>query len=617
MLKRNTFFFSLFLGLFIMVFSAQAFEAVMVSPKYRNAIFAGTMDDPDSLKFRIYDDLSGKTIKATLSRNGKELATQTFSSLSDYQILSMDVSDVTFEETRSTAFAADDNPYELKLELKDRSAVTATITFDIHKYPEISSGDEVRMDDDDNFVVNGKKMLFIGGYGGLDPMSYDRFKEMGLNLWLGKSFQPALSGIHNYLSVAKAGMTPSDTIGTNYLSGRFRDQSYSMGYYIADEPGYFGPVRSTLQSIYKSLWNTDPYHPQGVADVMLAHIPTASSNVESYGYYGAMDFLSLDIYPCLAMTYTGSVFLNHKASRYEKGFYYLDFPLEATPQTISGGGLNARYPEPNESYNMAFQHLACGAKHFTAFKVKDTVSFNIWDTIATDMNSIKPAIFGKQVCAAVLPSYAFPRKDIAVIIPDGEENNIVWRYTTVDSTEYVFLVNTTNKWNTASGAPKNKDITVGVKFFKQGDDKVTVLIGDSNIPSSYTLSDGATDVTLKGVNSSYRGVVVLRRGPAVPGIEDVSVVNNMSVGSARLMCTSNSSLGRVMINMSNILENGVSAQSSLRIYDISGKMIFQKMLTGSQNKIVEWNTRNYSAGNYFINIKTGDKSYTENVNVVK
>ncbi len=213
--------------------------------------------------------------------------------------------------------------YRLAVEARDaQGIVVASAETTIRKLPPPEAGNEVRIDEYGNILVNGQPFVGIGWYGGIstqDPRPDvvalqnlttptvvhppetggipERFEEHGIytivsveNGRLYYSFdlwKDETNTVRNELHELSA---PSEET-TGYLRQLIetvRGEPGLLGYYIADEPEIHNTRSDYLESYYRLLCELDPYHPVVVTNDTLDGIVT-------HGYRCA-DILSPDPY---------------------------------------------------------------------------------------------------------------------------------------------------------------------------------------------------------------------------------------------------------------------------------------------------------------------------------
>lgn len=495
--------------------------ARMLSPKYRNAIYP-TMGDPEVIKIRIkielsQSDLNQAMIDVILHRNGNIIKNWQFSNLESNDILEVPVSDVTFEYTRSGPYVKDDNPYEFKLELKRGSSSLDIDTLEFHKYPPPPAGvSEVRIDDNDNVLINGEPVFLSG------PYFYENNAEVHslLKNW---GFNAVRGTLNNYdlwvfVGLAKRYMTLGDISTMRSRVQSYRENPQTVAYYLADEPNEDNVDADVLKVLYQMAKEEDPYHPGGWVGVLASHYGADKVKAEIIEYTDCADFIGPDPYPCLT-DFTGLRAVGyqfeylHDPSKGASAFEHIDIPAWGVPQMHAYGIW--RWPEPQEERNMVYQFIAGGAKSLIPYKYYGTNSlWQYWgDVLNPELKSIEPAIFASMKSGTSLPSYLFP--EIEVLVQTSDPEILVWSYRQAEDKEYLFLINTSNKWNKPANnstyAPKDKIISVELTFNEPGGSAVQALIKDSNMPQSFSLSGNKLTLQLDGVNENSTGVLVLER----------------------------------------------------------------------------------------------------------
>lgn len=493
----------------------------MISPKYRNAIYS-TMPDPNAIKFRIKIELSQQVLNQTsmdilLRRNSTVIKTYQFSNLSTYGIYELSVDDVNFQNTRSGPYIIDDNPYEFVIELRDGDNNILDIEIiELNKYPLHPNGvNEVRIDDDDNLLINGEPIFLIGSYSYSPyPENYDALKNYGFN-----AVRSTSQNYDSLFFLAKAQFPD-----TNYLKNwvtTYRSASQTVAWYLHDEPITVGFIDDEdLRARYEIVRRMDPYHPAGWVDVIIWQ-PGDGNGLDWRDYEGCHDFIMIDNYPCFDnYTYLYNIARQFSRVRFpEQGgstFEFVDVPLWGVPQMFE---LNAwRQPEPNEEKNMVYQYVSLGAKSLFTYiygvgnwGTSDISLWNYWrDTLIVELRSIESALFALRKSGTSIP---FPENQL--FIQTSDPDILVWSFRKTTDKEYIFLINTSNYWNKPLGAqvpgPKDRRISIAVTFNSSGSNELEAIIRDPNTPFSYTLENNTISLELDGVNSTSSGVLVLSR----------------------------------------------------------------------------------------------------------
>lgn len=496
-----------------------ALLARMISPKYRNAIYT-SMENPQAIKIRIQidlapEELAGAIIQAQLGRDGALMRAWEFTDLSREDILVLDVGDLDFAYTRSGPYIKDDNPYEIRLELLTGSTSLDVETLQLHKYPPLPEGvTEVRIDDEDNVLINGKPTLILGAYlHDKTPETYDQLKAWGFNA--AKSTEGKYDNLWFMGTVAKLHATPEDLSWMQARIQAFREDPQIIAWYIADEPNLSDNVDSeTLRLIYEMAREEDPYHPAGWVSTLLTS--PGDSIVGILDYERTADFIGIDAYPCYPeWTYLRNVTANFEylrdpsmgASRFE----HIDIPTWGVPQMFGSG--HWRWPYPHEEKNMVFQYIANGNRALFpyAYTGENIPLWEYWaETLIPELQSIEAAVFAPMKSGTSVP---FPTDDI--LVQSSNRENLVWSYRRTIEAEYLFLINTTSQWNepldTRVPGPKDEVISVEVTFHRPGSEVVEALIRDGAMPERFQLSGDQLLLQLDGVHDQSTGVFVLKR----------------------------------------------------------------------------------------------------------
>ena len=491
----------------------------MISPKYRNAIYP-TMEKPEVLKIRIQidlapEELAAATLRVQLGQDGILMREWEFTDLAGEDVLILDVGDLDFAYTRSGPYVKDDNPYEIRLGLFVASTSLDEETLQLHKYPP-PPGDvtEVRIDDDDNLLINGEPTLILGAYiHEKTAETYDQLKAWGFNA--AKSTEGEYDDLWFMGTVAKLHATPEDLSWMQARIQAFREDPQIIAWYIADEPNLSDNVDSgTLRLIYEMAREEDPYHPAGWVSTLLTS--PGDSVVGIVDYERTEDFIGIDAYPCYPeWTYLRNVTANFEYLRDPSLgaslFEHMDIPTWGVPQMFGSG--HWRWPHPQEEKNMVYQYVANGngALFPYAYTGENISLWEYWaTTLIPELQSIEAAILAPARSGTSLP---FPTDDI--LVDSSNPENLIWSYRRTEDAEYLFLINTTSKWNepldTRVPGPKDEIISVEVNFQRPGSKGVEALVRDGAMPERFQLSENRLLLQLDGVNDQSTGVLVLRR----------------------------------------------------------------------------------------------------------
>jgi hypothetical protein len=522
--------------------SGSILEAQMISPRYRNAIYP-TMDDPEVIRIRIRIELSQAELDQTsidvvLSRNADVIKTWQIAGISENDVIELPVSDVAFEYTRSGPYVMDDNPYQFKLELKKQGILLDATTLELNKYPPPPTGvNEVRVDDDDNIVINGEKKFIYGTY----LLSYDTnwyryLEDQGFIAFL--ELGPQLSGYH---SESSWGVIRTDSGGIEGIASarrnirEYRAHPQLLAYRLIDEPNSVSHQYSPdlVRQHYQVAKEEDPYHPA----IVVMSITSTGRYFYSYApYVGCQDIIFLDVYPLFVDSRADIKDIRNVYRNYEllqtpdsgySSFEHEKTPIGAVPQMW--GIYPCRWPYNHEQKNMVYQHLVGGAKSFFPYSY-DGLSQAFWDyygtTIIPELKTIEEAV----LAPAVSDSIHIDGSDIEIHSSDPER--LVWRHTQTVDKDYLFLVNTSSMCNRdKENNPYKIDETISVQitFTEPGSNTVEVLVSDPQIPSSYALSNNVLTIALDGVNEASTGVLVLARDRTPYPAEDVNLDGSVDI----------------------------------------------------------------------------------------
>jgi hypothetical protein len=515
--------------------SGPILQAQMISPRYRNAIYP-TMDDPEIIKIRIRIGLSQNELDQTsmdvaLSRNVDVIKTWQISGISEDDVIELPVSDVAFEYTRSGPYVIDDNPYQFTLELKKQGNLLDTAELELNKYPPPPAGvNEVRVDDNDNIVINGEKKFIYGTY----LLSYDTdwygyLEDQGFMAFLELGSQ--LTGYH---SESSWGVIRTDSGGIEGIASarrnirEYRSHPQLLAYRLIDEPNSASHQYSPdlVRQHYQVAKEEDPYHPA----IVVMSITSTGRYYYSYApYVDCQDIIFLDVYPLFVDSRADIKDIRNVYHNYEllqmpdsgyTSFEHEQTPIGAVPQMW--GIYPCRWPYNHEEKNMVYQHLVGGAKSFFPYSY-DGSSQASWDyygmTIIPELKTIEEAIFA----TAVTDSIHLDTSDIVIHSSDSER--LVWRHTQTIDKDYIFLVNTSSMWNRdKENNPYKIDETISIQitFNQPGSSTIEALVRDPQMPSLYALSNNELTIELDGVNEGSTGVLVLARDRVFYPAEDIN-----------------------------------------------------------------------------------------------
>ena len=519
--------------------------ARMISPKYRNAIYP-TMEKPQAIKIRIQinlapEDLAAATLQAQLGRDSNLIRAWEFSDLVGEDVLVLDVGDLDFAYTRSGPYVKDDNPYEIRLELFSRSASLDVEILPLHKYPPPPEGvHEVRIDDDDNIVMDGERTFIFAVYPGsftdpdirenlayLEGLGFMAFFEYGSTLDLDVHSDDSLACL-----IMTEGVMENDPETTRGNIVNYRTHPQVLAYLLADEPNTH-PDHGTpevLQEHYRIAAQEDPYHP--VYNTMTVKAAHRYCPVNEYTQ--SQDIILLDPYPCredrwpsdLYRVYQNYVTLHSPELGYS-AFEHMDIPAAAIPQMHNYTPW--RMPHIHEQKNMVYQHIIGGAKWIMPYSYSSYQEEHLdeWEyyssEIIPELQAIQDAVFAPM--------------GNGVTIHSSNPERLVYRMTETPDYEYVFLANTTGRWNTGMDfEPAHLDevITIDVTFSQPGKDYAEVIVGDPSMPASFSLVDYAMTLELDGVNENSTGVLVLRREKTAFESMDINMDGSVNVLDVQL-----------------------------------------------------------------------------------
>ena len=290
----------------------------VLRPCYRNSIYA--TEKLESIVFRVTlaPDVAGRAAAIQYGLSGE-----------DGGVITEAKADVprAAEGLEIPAAELKVGSYTLSAEARDEEGeAVASATTTIRKLPPPDRGNEVRVDERGNVLVNGKPFVAIGWYGGVP--THDPRKDVValqnlrtpqvVNMGQGPKLSPDLEehGLYSIVSVENGRLYfsfdlwrsenkekgdrvrsemkelsgPSELVSgyLRELVATVRGEPGLLGYYIADEPEIHNTRSDYLENQYKLLCELDPYHPVIVTNDTLDGIVT-------HGYRCA-DILSPDPY---------------------------------------------------------------------------------------------------------------------------------------------------------------------------------------------------------------------------------------------------------------------------------------------------------------------------------
>ena len=283
--------------------------------------------------------------------------------------------------------------YALQVQAWDRDGeAIASAETTIRKLPPPEAGNEVRIDQYGNILLNGKPFVAIGWYGSVstdDPRSdvvalqnlqtpaviyppeatglAERFNEHGIysivsveNGRLFYSFKLWQKKDNKVSGELKELTTPSDEMRgyLRELIQTVRGEPGLLGYYIADEPEISNTRSDYLENHYRLLCELDPYHPVVVTNDTLDGIVT-------HGYKCA-DILSPDPYNSNYDYVPNFMKRCHEVLR--PGQAIILTPWHASSQTHFTRDYGTAPPYPYKVFrNQYLVSLAYGSRGWTAY----------------------------------------------------------------------------------------------------------------------------------------------------------------------------------------------------------------------------------------------------------
>jgi len=505
------------LGSISAVNSNDTLKAMMVSPKYRNAIYP-TMAKPDSIKIKIAISNAifpaSATMDVSLSKDSSTIKTWNFQGLKSEMILSLSVSDIEFENTRSGPYTKDDNPYQFKLEVKENGAVKDVVLLELNKYPSPPVGvSEVRMDDDNNLIINGKREIIFGAYlFHYNKNWYSYLEGIGVNGFMewGSKLVGDYHSDSTWSVIRSNGSNITDIAKVRQNIVAYRKEPQLVAYRTVDEPNSHGITPETVKKHYQVAKEEDPYHPA----IVVIKVKDHPAQFYPYtGYTNCADIFMIDAYPIYKDGHVtdgdiGCAHENYKYLRDSKlggsDWELENMPTFAAPQIFNQS--HWRLPYNTELKNLIYQHIAGGAASFFPYSYEDESGYNsIWEyyaqTLAPEIKSVEDMLYARE-------------SNDGISIIGINAGRLVWSRRVVGDNEYIILINTSSKWNMPSSG-KKKTIDMNITFNRTGSNNVEVVIGDTTMPKSYTIEDGKTHVLLDGIDETSSGVMILKRSTIV------------------------------------------------------------------------------------------------------
>lgn len=276
----------------------------------------------------------------------------------------------------------------------------------------------------------------------------------------------------------------------------FMDHPALLAWYISDEPNGFRIPPSTLESIYRTIKEADPWHP--VSIVFMAPFSSALK------YANALDIVMADPYPVPA----GPVNQAGDAARQLRTAFEGSKPVWIVPQAFGGAEWWQREPTIQEMRTMTYQAIVNGARGIQYFIrhglnsfPKSTAAWNECGRMAMEIAEMTPWLLSDE-------------KPLPVSSPTGD--------VLVASALHQgrLLVIAVNK----AGAPRRVDIRITGTTMGQArvlfENRLVRL--DGNTMTDY-LSAFGSQVYLIAVNPAKEAVKPYRGNLIIdPGFEDIS-----------------------------------------------------------------------------------------------
>lgn len=171
----------------------------------------------------------------------------------------------------------------------------------------------------------------------------------------------------------------------------FMDHPALLAWYISDEPNGFRIPPSTLESVYRTIKEADPWHP-----VSIVFMAPFSSAVK---YADALDIVMADPYPIP----TGSVNQAGDVARQLRTSFEGRKPVWIVPQAFGGAEWWQREPTIQEMRSMTYQAVINGARGIQYFIrhglnsfPKSTAAWNECGRIAIEIAELTPWLLSDE-----------------------------------------------------------------------------------------------------------------------------------------------------------------------------------------------------------------------------
>ena len=242
-------------------------------------------------------------------------------------------------------------------------------------------------------VVKGFNMMspyqkILPAYLGERKSYMDRCAEQGMKVH------------YNLLSVSGGGGVSSQIEGISEEEKKdrllneireFMDHPALLAWYISDEPNGFKIPPSTLESIYRTIKEADPWHP-----VSIVFMAPFSSAVK---YADALDIVMADPYPIPS----GSVNQAGDVARQLRTSFEGRKPVWIVPQAFGGAEWWQREPTIQEMRSMTYQSIVNGARGIQYFIrhglnsfPKSTAAWNECGRMAIEIAEMTPWLMSDE-----------------------------------------------------------------------------------------------------------------------------------------------------------------------------------------------------------------------------
>lgn len=591
---------------------------VWASPRYRGAVFAGTMADPANIKIKHLITTSFPkdeyTFTVTITKSGEPTHVESGIAvgLLDDTITVPITALHPLALTRSAAYTADDVPYLVTVELIRNAAATASATLDMHKYPAITgNASEVRYDDSGRLLVDGVPTAMYGGFCGLNTeASYSDFAALGLNMYFSANtgyYTQLMDQTHLDWGIIATpdyyinGVGPTEDIGP--WTQQFRGEAKLLMYMVSDEP-MWGMSKNPLvlqrdpdrtRQAYNIHKVEDPYHPVFVTNAWM-HVFSSYqfNNVDYTPFTQISDGMFIDSYPMydpvkgynndIRAPINQRLIMDNLVPAYQSTPEYnmlwedRNTLIEGMPQAFAQG-TDHLMPTPQEFKNHAYQFIVLGASSIAPW-VYGNYGGDVTGGDFVDFSNMAAEI---QAESHALLTGEIDNSGVSVNYTGIAEadNRIHWIRRTTATHEYILIINST--WTECYLAHlRDVAANVTVTFNSVGVTTVDAVTKDAAVPSSFNLVNDSMTLTLQGCNSatSTSGVVVLKRAftPAAGSPPTITLVDDKTTQASNLpdeypmapFCSSNSGplvnyqltappTGFTMNSTTGVIEAGVTA----------------------------------------------------------